>query len=228
MSCALALALESAGNSIPARTAMMAMTTSSSMSVNPKAVCNPWFSFDFMVVFLPLTASQWFRVWYAVSFFRLDQSFLGGDFFKRGRLPQAHGPSARARQIVAVRRKSEARNRALVPVKRGRFLHGREIPQLNRAVVGAGGQRPAISRKGHTPDNAIVASQEPDISPVRLPKPDGAVPTGAGNPFPIRGESDALNPSFVSFEHGLWARAMRMPERHFSFLASDYECPAVW
>jgi hypothetical protein len=32
----------------------------------------------------------------------------------------------------------------------------------------------------------------------------------------------------VSFEHGRWARAMRMPERHFSFLASDYECPAVW
>src|SRR5213083_875057 len=168
------------------------------------------------------------RVCFAVSFFRLDHSFRGGEFFKGGRLPQAHGPFARARQIVAVRRKSEARNRALVPVKRGRFLHGSEIPQLDRAVVGAGGQRPAISRKGHIPEIAIVASQEPDISPVRLPKPDGDVRTGADNPFPIRGESDALNPSFVSFEHGLWARAMRMPERHFSFLASDYECPAVW
>src|SRR6267143_4628272 len=148
-------------------------------------------------------AREWFRVCFAVSFFRLDHSFRGGDFFKRGRVPQAHGPFARARQIVAVWRKSEARNRALVPVKRGRFLHGSEIPQLDRAVVGAGGQCPAISRKGHIPDNAIVASQEPDKSPVRLPKPDGAVPTGAGNPFPIRGESDAPNPSFVSFEHGL-------------------------
>src|SRR5436309_14662298 len=139
---------------------------------------------------------------FAVSFFRLDHSFRGGDFFKGGRLPQAHGPAARARQIVAVRRKSEARNRALVPVKRSRFLHGSEVPLLNRAVVGAGGQCPAISRKGHIPDHAMVASQEPDISPVRLPKPDGAVPTGAGNPFPIRGESDARNRRFVSFEHG--------------------------
>jgi len=164
---------------------------------------------------------------FAVSFFRVDRSFRGGYFFKGGRLPQAHGPFARARQIVAVRRKSEARNRALVPVKRGRFLHGSEIPQLDRAVVGAGGQRPAISRKGHIPDSAIVASQEPDISPVRLPKPDGTFITGAGNPFPIRGESDAINPSFVSFEHGRWARATRMPERQFPFLASDYECPAV-
>src|SRR5439155_19398813 len=115
------------------------------------------------------------RVCFAVSFFRLDQSFRGGDFLKRGRLPQADGPCARARQMVAVRRKSEARNRALVPVKRGRFLHGSEVPQLNGAVGGAGGQRPAISRKGHLPDSAIVASQEPDNSPVRLPKPDGAV-----------------------------------------------------
>ena len=169
----------------------------------------------------------WFRVCFAVSFFRLDHSFRSGEFFKDGRLPQAHGPFAPARQIVAVRRKSEARNLALVPVKRGRFLHGSKVPQLNRAVVGAGGQRPAISRKGHIPDSAIVASQEPDISPVRLSKPDGSIPTGAGNPFPIRGESDAPNPSFVSFEQGRWARAMRMPERHFSFLASDYECLAV-
>ena len=145
----------------------------------------------------------WFRVCFAVSFFRLDHSFRSGELFKDGRLPQAHGPFAPARQIVAVRRKSEARNRALVPVKRGRFLHGSEIPQLDRAVVGAGGQRSAIARKSHVPDNAIVASQEPDISPVRLPKPDGAVPTGAGNPFPIRRESDAHNPPFLSFEHGL-------------------------
>src|SRR5947209_4690704 len=128
---------------------------------------------------------------FAVSFFRLDHSFRGGDFFKRGRVPQAHGPAARAHQIVAVRRKSEARNLALVPVKRGRFLHGSEVPQLNRAVFGAGGQRPAIPSKGHIPDSAIVASQEPGISPVRLPKPNGGVGTGAGNPFPIRGESDA-------------------------------------
>src|SRR5690242_21703445 len=88
------------------------------------------------------------RVWFAVSFFRLDHSFRAGDFFKRGRVPQAHGPAARTRQIVAVRRKSEARNLALVSVKRGRFLHGSEVPQLNRAVVGAGGQRPAISKIG--------------------------------------------------------------------------------
>src|SRR5207247_8335191 len=46
------------------------------------------------------------RVCFAVSFFRLDHSFRGGEFFKGGRLPQAHGPFARARQIVAVRRKS--------------------------------------------------------------------------------------------------------------------------
>ena len=39
---------------------------------------------------------EWFRVWFAVSFFRLDHSFRGGDFFKGGRLPQAHGPAARA------------------------------------------------------------------------------------------------------------------------------------
>src|SRR2546425_558729 len=38
---ALALALASAGNNIPARMAMMAMTTSNSMSVKPKS------SFDF-------------------------------------------------------------------------------------------------------------------------------------------------------------------------------------
>src|SRR5207247_9729612 len=98
---------------------------------------------------------------------------------------------------------------------------------LNRAACAGGGHCPAVSRKGHIPDHAMVASQEPHISPVRLPKPDGAVPTGAGNPFPIRGESDARNRRFVSFEHGRWARAMRMPERHFSFVASDYECPAV-
>src|SRR5262249_26224281 len=159
---------------------------------------------------------EWFRVWFAVSFFRLDHSFRSGDFFKGGRFPQAHGPATPARQIIAVWRKSEARNRALVAVKRGRFLHGSEIPELNRAVVGAGGQRPAISRKSHIPDKSIVASQKPDISPVRLPKPDGAVPTGAGNPFPVRGESDSPNVPFVSFEHGGRARAMRMPERHFS------------
>src|SRR5713101_6852295 len=35
MDCALALALANAGDSMPARIAMMAMTTSSSMSVNP-------------------------------------------------------------------------------------------------------------------------------------------------------------------------------------------------
>src|ERR1041384_7691462 len=159
------------------------------------------------------------RACFVVSFFRLDHSFRGGDFFKGGRVPQAHGPAARARQIVAVGRKGDARNGSVMPVQRRRFLHGSEVPQLNRGVVGAGGQRPAISRKGHIPDIAILASQEPDISPVRLPKPAGAVRSCAGNPFPIRGESDALNPSFVSFEHGLWARAMRMPERHFSFRA---------
>src|ERR1044071_7666991 len=97
---------------------------------------------------------------FAVSFFRLAHSFCGVGFFKCGGLPQAHGPAARARQIVAVRRKSEARNRSLVPVKRGCFLHGSEIPQLNRAVVGAGGQRPAISRKGHSPDRSEEHTSE--------------------------------------------------------------------
>src|SRR6516162_2999546 len=170
---------------------------------------------------------SWFRVWFAVSFFRLDQSFRRGECFKGGRLPQAHDPLGRTRQKAAVGRKGDDKNRSLMPMKCGRFLHGSEVPQLNRAVVGAGGQRPAIWRKGQTPDSAIVASQEPDISPVRLPKSDRAVPTGAGNPFPIRGESDALNQRFVSFEHGRWARAVRMPELHFSILASDYECLAV-
>src|SRR5689334_2649430 len=93
---------DNAGKRMAARIAIMAMTTSNSISV--KASRPGWACF-------------------AVSSFRLDQSFRGGDFFKRGRVPQAHGPFARARQIVAVRRKSEARNRALVPVKRGRFLH---------------------------------------------------------------------------------------------------------
>src|SRR6267143_5503796 len=63
-------------------------------------------------------AREWFRVCFAVSFFRLDHSFRGGDFFKGGRVPQAHGPAARAGQIVAVGRKGDARNGSVMPVQR--------------------------------------------------------------------------------------------------------------
>ena len=68
-------------------------------------------------------AREWFRVCFAVSFFRLDHSFRGGEFFKGGRLPQAHGAAARARQIVAVGRKGDARNGSVMPVQRRRLLH---------------------------------------------------------------------------------------------------------
>src|SRR6476661_482131 len=67
---------------------------------------------------------------FEASSFRLDHSFRGGEFFKGGRLPQAHGPAARARQIVAVGRKGDARNGSVMPVQRRRFLHGNEVPQL--------------------------------------------------------------------------------------------------